>query len=240
MSKVRIAVAGAGMIGAAHMARAQASPTCALVAVVDPAPAARKVAAQAGVPLYPTLDALFSAVEVDGVVVASPNRFHVEQALRCIDEGVGVLLEKPVADTVAAAERLAAAVEAKGALVVAAAKAGKITDREAVAALEDDFDIAARRTQEREVPCGTYLDEEAPGETLEDAAVRREVSNVLLRVLNGLPSRQRQCVCGHRRRAHPDLAQQARRRRAVGTRARDSRDARPPRRCSGLPTSHPH
>jgi predicted dehydrogenase len=118
VSKVRIAVAGAGMIGAAHMARAQASPTCALVAVVDPAPAAGKVAAQAGVPLYATLDALFSAVEVDGVVVATPNRFHVEQALRCIDEGVGVLLVKPVADTVAEAERLAAAVEAKNARVI--------------------------------------------------------------------------------------------------------------------------
>ncbi len=63
MNEVRIAVAGAGMIGAAHMARAQASPTCSLVAVVDPAPAAGKVAAQAGVPLYPTLDALFAAVE---------------------------------------------------------------------------------------------------------------------------------------------------------------------------------
>jgi predicted dehydrogenase len=118
MARTRIAVAGAGLIGAAHMARAQASPTCALVAVVDPAPAAGGVAAQAGVPLYPTLDALFAAVEVDGVVVATPNRCHVEQALRCIDEGVGVLLEKPVADTVAEAERLATAVEASGARVI--------------------------------------------------------------------------------------------------------------------------
>jgi predicted dehydrogenase len=118
MARTRIAVAGAGLIGAAHMARAQASPTCALVAVVDPAPAAGKAAAQAGVPLYPTLDALFAAAKVDGVVVASPNRFHVEHALRCIDEGVGVLLEKPVADTVAEAERLAEAVEAKDARVI--------------------------------------------------------------------------------------------------------------------------
>ena len=118
MARTRIAVAGAGLIGAAHIARVQASPTCALVAVVDPAPAAGKAAAQAGVPLYPTLDALFAATNVDGVVVASPNRFHVEHALQCIDEGVGVLLEKPVADTVAEAERLAEAVEAKDARVI--------------------------------------------------------------------------------------------------------------------------
>ena len=118
MDRTRIAVAGAGLIGVAHMARAQGSPTCSLVAVVDPAPAAGAVAARAGVPLFPTLDALFAAVEVDGVVLATPNRFHVEQALRCIDEGVGVLVEKPVADTVADAERLAAAVALRGARVL--------------------------------------------------------------------------------------------------------------------------
>jgi predicted dehydrogenase len=118
MGKSRIAVAGAGLIGAAHMARAQASRTCSLVAVVDPAPAADKVAAQACVPRYPTLDALFAATKVDGVVLATPNRCHVEQALRCIDEDVGVLVEKPVAETVAEGERLAAVVAAKGARVL--------------------------------------------------------------------------------------------------------------------------
>ena len=118
VDRTRIAVAGAGLIGVEHMARVQASPTCTLCAVVDPAPAAVVVAERAGVPLFPTLDALFAATQVDGVVVASPNRFHVEQALRCVDKGVGVLLEKPVADTVAAAERLAAAVDAKAARVI--------------------------------------------------------------------------------------------------------------------------
>jgi predicted dehydrogenase len=118
MGKTRIAVAGAGLIGATHMALAQASATCTLCAVVDPAPSVREAAGRAGVPLYPTLDALFRAVKVDGVVVASPNRFHVEQALRCIDEGVGVLVEKPVADTVAEGERLATAVASRGARVL--------------------------------------------------------------------------------------------------------------------------
>jgi predicted dehydrogenase len=118
MDRTRIAVAGAGMIGVEHVARARASPTCTLCAVVDPAPAARAVAECAGVPLLPTLDALFASTEVDGVVLATPNRLHVEQALRCIDKGVGVLVEKPVADTVSDAERLAAAVAARGARVL--------------------------------------------------------------------------------------------------------------------------
>ena len=112
MDRTRIAVVGAGLIGTAHMACARASSTCTLCAVVDPAPAARAAAESAGVPLFATLDALFAATDVDGVVLATPNRLHVEQALRCIDAGVGVLVEKPVADTVAEGERLAAAVAA--------------------------------------------------------------------------------------------------------------------------------
>ena len=118
MNRTRIAVAGAGVIGVEHMARAQASPTCTLCAVVDPAPAARDPAERAGVPLYPTLEALVAGTAVDGVVVATPNRFHVEHALQCVDQGLPVLLEKPVAATVAEAERLAAIVESRGARVL--------------------------------------------------------------------------------------------------------------------------
>jgi len=76
------------------------------------------VAEGAGVPIFATLDALFAATGVAGVVVASPNRCHVEQALQCIERGVAVLVEKPLADTVAEGERLLAAVEATGARAI--------------------------------------------------------------------------------------------------------------------------
>lgn len=62
MAKTRIAVAGAGYIGLAHMDVARASPTCTLAAVVDPAPAAVEVAARAGVPLYKSLGELFAKI----------------------------------------------------------------------------------------------------------------------------------------------------------------------------------
>jgi predicted dehydrogenase len=116
--RTRIAVVGAGLIGLTHIRLAQASPTCALAAIVEPVAVAREAAACFGVPVYATLDESFAATEVDGVIVASPNRFHVEQALRCIDAGVGVLIEKPVADTVAEGERLAQEVEARRARVI--------------------------------------------------------------------------------------------------------------------------
>ena len=88
LAKTRIAVAGAGYIGHAHMDVAQKSPTCALSAIVDPAPAAQAIAAEAGVPLYRTLDELFAKDRPDGVILATPNQLHVEHASLCIEAGL--------------------------------------------------------------------------------------------------------------------------------------------------------
>ena len=118
MSKIRIAVAGAGYIGLAHMAVAQESPTCILSAVVDPAPAAKAIAARAGVALYPSLDELLSKNRPDGVILATPNQLHVPQALQCIRAGVPILLEKPLAPTLAEGEQLVRAVAETGARVL--------------------------------------------------------------------------------------------------------------------------
>ena len=118
MSRTRIAVAGAGYIGLAHVAVAQASPTCTLAAIVDPASGAAQAAAEAGVPLYRSLDELIEKDRPDGVILATPNALHVPQALQCIDAGLPCLLEKPIAPTVAEGERLLKAVDAKRARVL--------------------------------------------------------------------------------------------------------------------------
>ncbi|NKJ50125.1 oxidoreductase [Burkholderia sp. SG-MS1] len=114
MNRTRIAVAGAGYIGRAHMAVAQQSGTCTLSAIVDPSPAARPIAAEAGVPLYPTLDELIERDRPDGVILATPNQLHVEHALACLAAGVPTLLEKPIAPTVDEAEMLVGEVEHSG------------------------------------------------------------------------------------------------------------------------------
>jgi predicted dehydrogenase len=118
MSKVRIAVAGAGLIGRRHIELVQASSSCELSAIVDPAPNAGELAAKEGVSLYTTLDALFEQHRPDGVILATPNQLHVEQALKCIEAGVASLLEKPVADSVEEGERLCQVAEAKGAKIL--------------------------------------------------------------------------------------------------------------------------
>ena len=86
------------------MAVARASASVMLSAIVDPAPAAADIAAQAGVPLYQSLEELLARDRPDGLILATPNPLHVPQALQCIDAKLPILLEKPIATTVAGLE----------------------------------------------------------------------------------------------------------------------------------------
>jgi predicted dehydrogenase len=115
VTKTRIAVAGAGYIGRAHIGVLRTSPSCALTAIVDPAPATRALAAQAGVPLFATLTELLEKHRPDAVVLATPNALHVEHALQCIEAGLPALLEKPIAPTVREAQQLVDVVRMRGA-----------------------------------------------------------------------------------------------------------------------------
>ena len=110
-SRARIAVAGAGMIGLRHIEETQKSRSARLSGIVDPSPKAADVARKEGVPLYGTLEELIARERPDGIVLATPNQLHAEQALQCIAAGIPVLVEKPVAHTLAEGERLVAAAE---------------------------------------------------------------------------------------------------------------------------------
>ena len=103
---VRIAVAGAGLIGRAHVARILASPDAALAGIADPSPEGAALAAAHGVPHAPGMAAILAAARPDAAIAATPNRRHVPDALACLDAGIPCLVEKPVADTVEDAERL--------------------------------------------------------------------------------------------------------------------------------------
>lgn len=111
-ARTRICVVGAGVIGQAHMRAAQASDTVRLCGIVDPSPAAARLAREAGVPWHASLQAMLAADRPDrpdGVVLATPNTLHVPQALECLAAGLPVLVEKPVAATVAQGRALAEA-----------------------------------------------------------------------------------------------------------------------------------
>lgn len=118
MSRLRIAIVGAGSMGQSHLAVVQRSASCKVCALVDPAPAAAKVAQDAGVPLYATLDQLIEHDRPDGLILASPNTLHANQALWCIAQGIPALIEKPLAATVPEALAIVEAVERTSAKVL--------------------------------------------------------------------------------------------------------------------------
>jgi predicted dehydrogenase len=111
MARVRIAVAGAGLIGLRHIEEIEKSRDAKLAAIVDVSPKAADVARSTGVPLYASLRELFARDEPDGIIVATPNQLHVEQGLECIAAGVPVLIEKPLAHAYAEGLRLCEAAE---------------------------------------------------------------------------------------------------------------------------------
>lgn len=103
---LRIAVVGAGLIGRRHIDCILKNPGCSLAAVVDSSEAAQGSAEAAGVPFFRTLEALLSRDLPDGVVLATPNKLHVEQGIACLEAGVDTLIEKPVANTTEDGSRL--------------------------------------------------------------------------------------------------------------------------------------
>jgi len=109
-----VLIAGAGVIGRAHAQRVGASASCVLAGVADPGARAAEYAAGLGVPHWIELEAALAAARPDGVILATPNTLHVQGALACIARGIAVLVEKPVADTLAEALRLVDAVERSG------------------------------------------------------------------------------------------------------------------------------
>ena len=113
MAKIRIAVAGAGLIGLRHLEEIAANAGCEIAGIVDPGTKASEVASRFGVPLYANLAACLAA-KPDGVVIATPNQLHLQQGLQCIAAGVPVLVEKPIAHTLDAGEELVVAAEAAG------------------------------------------------------------------------------------------------------------------------------
>jgi predicted dehydrogenase len=114
MNRVRIAVVGAGLIGRRHIEEVDASDSADLASVVDPGPAGPAAAEKYGVALHRSLAELFDRDRPDGVILATPNRVHVDGGLECVAAGVPVIVEKPIGDSVAAATRLVEAGEKAG------------------------------------------------------------------------------------------------------------------------------
>jgi predicted dehydrogenase len=111
---VRAGVIGAGHLGYHHARIYHALEGVELVAVADVDPARReKAAADFGVPAVASPGELLR-MGVDAVSVVVPTVLHEEVTLECLEAGAHVLVEKPMAPTVQAAQRMAQVAESEG------------------------------------------------------------------------------------------------------------------------------
>jgi predicted dehydrogenase len=69
-------------------------------------PKAEALAREHGAQWFDDYRRMLDEAKPEGVVVATPNRLHVPMALAAIERGIPVLVEKPIADTVADAMRI--------------------------------------------------------------------------------------------------------------------------------------
>jgi len=106
MTKTTFALFGAGAIGRTHIDRIARSGNLALAGIADPTEAGKALAQGLGVPWFASHLELLDAVQPQGAIVATPNALHIAQALDCLQRGVAVLVEKPVADSVREAQCL--------------------------------------------------------------------------------------------------------------------------------------
>lgn len=112
MKKHRIGVIGAGAIAQhCHIPGYAAAANCELVAIADPEEACLAAVREKGWRFAAEhrshRELLAAGHRLDVVSICTPNKFHADIAVDCLDAGLDLLLEKPVALTLDEAARIA-------------------------------------------------------------------------------------------------------------------------------------
>ena len=110
-ASLRVGVLGLGSMGRHHVRNARNTEGFELVAVADPGGDRFGVAGA-----LPVLESVSAMIEVgiDAAIVAVPTVFHEEAALALAEAGVHTLVEKPLAASVEAGQRVAEAFKSAG------------------------------------------------------------------------------------------------------------------------------
>jgi predicted dehydrogenase len=102
-----MAVIGVGHFGQFHAEKISALDNATLVGIADTnVKQARKIAKKHGAEAVPDFRDLFGRIDAACVVV--PTRFHYEVASACLENGIHVLVEKPITDELESAKKLVA------------------------------------------------------------------------------------------------------------------------------------
>jgi predicted dehydrogenase len=112
MKSVRVGVIGVGYLGRFHAQKYAALPEVTLAGVADlDSEQGKRVAAECGCPAFNDFREMLPLV--DAVSIAVPTSLHCRVAGECLDQGIDVLLEKPITVTLEEADLLIEKAEAK-------------------------------------------------------------------------------------------------------------------------------
>ena len=98
---------------ACDVKRFKALKTAQLVGATDLNPARQQAAEALGLKWYPSLDAVLADKAVDGVYIATNNASHAKLALAALKAGKHVIVEKPIATSIADAKAMNKVAKAK-------------------------------------------------------------------------------------------------------------------------------
>lgn len=113
----KLAVIGyGGMGGWHHQSIQEFVDGIEVTGAYDVRPEVEEKAVQNGLHFYPTLEELLNDPEIDMVTVATPNNFHKELVIACLEHGKNVICEKPVAMNAGELEEMMAAAQRSGKL----------------------------------------------------------------------------------------------------------------------------
>lgn len=116
MNTTRFAIVGCGSIGRRHIAVLDAEPSAEIIAICDVDEDAARAQSELyeNLQWYTDLDTMLHEVEVDVVNIATPHALHADMAIQVMNAGFNVLVEKPMALSVADCKRMNDASERTG------------------------------------------------------------------------------------------------------------------------------
>jgi UDP-N-acetyl-2-amino-2-deoxyglucuronate dehydrogenase len=104
---INFAVIGQGHIGKRHAEMIRRNPETNLVAVCDILPQDQLGLAETDTPFFSSIDDLLkSGLPIDVVNICTPNGYHAQYAIKALEAGHHVVLEKPIALTKTDAEQI--------------------------------------------------------------------------------------------------------------------------------------
>lgn len=96
---INFAVIGLGHIGKRHMEMIRRNPETQVVAICDIKPKEQlELTDSDNIPFFDSIDALLnSGIDIDVVNICTPNGYHAQYAIKALETGHHVVLEKPIA-----------------------------------------------------------------------------------------------------------------------------------------------